>query len=82
MINATIKYIQLTYMPGDVNNDWLVDLGDVLYLISYLHKGGPEPQPELCVGEVNGQDPVDLRDLLYLISYLYKGGAPPLDGCE
>jgi len=52
-------------MPGDVNNDWLVDLGDVLYFVSYLYQGGPEPQPELCVGEVNGQDPVDLGDLLY-----------------
>ena len=31
---------------GDVNADRIVNIGDVVYLISYLYKGGPPPQCE------------------------------------
>jgi hypothetical protein len=31
---------------GDVNADRIVDIGDVVYMISYLYKGGPPPQCE------------------------------------
>ncbi len=64
------------WVCGDVNGDGVVDLGDVLYLISYLYKGGPAPDP-LETGDVNCDGVVDLGDVLYLISYLYKGGPPP-----
>jgi hypothetical protein len=64
------------FLLGDVNADGIIDLGDVLYLISYLYKGGPAPDP-LEVGDCDCDDLVDLGDLLFLISYLYKGGPPP-----
>jgi len=63
---------------GDVNGDGVIDLGDVLYLISYLYKGGLPSDP-LSVGDVDCSGVVDLGDVLYLISYLYKGGFPPCD---
>jgi hypothetical protein len=28
---------------GDFNCDGIVDLGDVVYLISYFYRGGPSP---------------------------------------
>jgi len=61
---------------GDVNVDDVVDLGDVLYLISYLYKGGPAPDP-LEVGDCDCDGVVDLGDVLFLINYLYKGGPAP-----
>jgi len=66
------------YIPGDVNGDGVIDLGDVLYIISYLYKGGPAPDP-LETGDCNGDGVVDLGDVLHLINYLYKGGPAP--GC-
>jgi hypothetical protein len=34
---------------GDVNNDDLVDLGDVVYLLNYLFKQPwPPPDPNCC----------------------------------
>ncbi len=63
-------------LPGDVNRDGVVDLGDVLHLISYLYKAGPPPDP-LWSGEVNCDGVIDLGDVLHLIGYLYKGGLPP-----
>jgi hypothetical protein len=65
---------------GDVNNSGVVELGDVVYLISYLYKAGPAPVP-LCVGDVNNSDAVELGDVVYLISYLYKAGPAPDPNC-
>jgi hypothetical protein len=61
---------------GDVNVDGIVNLGDVVYLISYLYKGGPEPCP-VEAGDVTCDGIVDLGDVVFLVSYLYKGGPPP-----
>ena len=66
---------------GDVNNNGVVDVGDVVYLVAYLYKGGPPPIPMVCVGDVNNNDIVDVGDLVYLVGYLYKGGPPPDPNC-
>lgn len=62
---------------GDVTGDGIIDLGDLLFLISYLYKGGLAPDP-LWIGDVNCDFVLDLGDVLYLISYLYKGGPAPI----
>jgi hypothetical protein len=61
---------------GDVNGDGIVDVGDVVYLISYLYRGGPPPDP-LSTGDVNCDGIVNLGDVVFLISYLYKSGPVP-----
>ncbi|MFH1336952.1 MAG: M14 family zinc carboxypeptidase [Candidatus Zixiibacteriota bacterium] len=66
------------FMRGDVNGDWKIDIGDVVYLINYLFKNGPAPVP-LEVGNVNCDAAVDVGDVVYLINYLFKNGASP---CE
>jgi len=70
----------IDYLPGDADGNGIVDLGDMLLLISYLYKGGDPPVP-LAAGDPNGDCVLDLGDVLYLVSYLYKGGAAPQAGC-
>jgi hypothetical protein len=65
---------------GDINGDGNVNLGDVVFLVSYLYRGGASPQP-LSAGDINGDCQVSLGDVVYFISYLYKGGAQPVRGC-
>lgn len=63
-------------VPGDATGDSLVDVGDVIFLINYLFKEGPES----CVSEAadaNGDGIVDIGDVVYLINYLFKGGPSP-----
>ena len=67
--------------PGDCNSDLEVTAGDVVYLISYIYRNGPPPDP-LCVGDVNDDDLIDAADVVYLIDYLFHGGPPPQDGCD
>ncbi|MGB7061469.1 MAG: SBBP repeat-containing protein [Candidatus Zixiibacteriota bacterium] len=71
---ATIKYAE--FLCGDANADQTVDIGDVVYLIGYLYKNGPAPNPPVA-GDVNGDGIVNLGDVVYLVTYLYKSGLPP-----
>ncbi len=66
-------------LRGDANGDGVVDLGDAIYLLNYLYKGGPAPNPS-WTGDANSDGVVDLGDAIYLLNYLYKGGPPPASG--
>ena len=70
------------YICGDVNNDGVVNVGDVVYLINYLYKGGDPPVPMPCVGDVNNDSVVNVGDVVYLINYLYRGGSAPGTCCQ
>jgi hypothetical protein len=67
-------------VPGDANNDSLVNVGDVVFLVSHLYGGGPQP----CIpesGDANGDCIINVGDVVYLTTYLYRGGPAPLPGC-
>ena len=66
------------YQAGDANGDGSVNVGDVVYLVSYLYRSGSPPDP-LEAGDVNSDHTVDVADVVYLVNYLYRGGDPP--GC-
>jgi hypothetical protein len=53
-----------------------VNVGDVVYLVSYLYKAGPAPVPT-PVGDVNCDGLINVGDIVYLVNYLFKGGPPP-----
>jgi len=73
---ATIKYVQYPFLRGDANGDGVINSADVVYLINYLFKGGPAPEP-LEAGDVNCDGIINSADVVYLINYLFKGGPPP-----
>ena len=70
--NVTFQDVQ----RGNVNCDGQVNVADVIYIISYLFKGGPSPNP-FEAGDVNCDGKVTVSDVVYLINYLFKGGPPP-----
>ena len=72
------SWSRVGYVCGDVNGDGVIDVGDVVYLINYLYKGGPVPSPSKA-GDTNCDGIVDIGDVVYLINYLYKAGPAP--GC-
>ncbi|KPL00008.1 MAG: hypothetical protein AMJ91_05610, partial [candidate division Zixibacteria bacterium SM23_73_3] len=67
------------FYRGDVNQDGILDLGDILHLVNYLYKFGGAPLPFVDQGDVNNDGIVELADLLGLVSYLYKNGPAPQD---
>lgn len=67
-----------TYICGDTNGDGAINVGDVVYLVAYLYRNGPAPNPS-DAGDANCDGAINVGDVVYLVSYLYKGGPPP--GC-
>jgi hypothetical protein len=63
---------------GDVNGDFVVNVGDVVYLVSYLYKGGPAPYCPAARGDVNSDGVINVGDVVYIVSFLYKGGPEPV----
>ena len=70
----------LTAICGDANGDETVNVGDAVYLINYVFKGGPAPDP-VCSGDANGDGDVNVGDAVYLINYVFKGGPAPVEDC-
>jgi hypothetical protein len=71
--SETGEFFITSFICGDVNSDGSGNMLDILYLIAYLYKYGPEPMPPESAN-VNNDGAVDMLDILYLIAYLYKGG--------
>jgi hypothetical protein len=67
-------------LPGDVNKDGQVDIGDIIFLINYLFKHSIAPEP-IESGDVNGDCEVDVGDVVYLVNYFFKNGPVPQSEC-
>ncbi|MFH1335947.1 MAG: dockerin type I repeat-containing protein [Candidatus Zixiibacteriota bacterium] len=67
------------FYRGDVNQDGLLDIADVVYMINYLYKSGPAPLPFPDQGDVNHDKNMDVSDIVFLLNYLFKSGFVPKD---
>ena len=65
---------------GDTNGDGIINIGDVVYLVSYLYKNGPAPDPSES-GDVTCDGIADIGDVVFLVAYLYRNGPPPPSSC-
>jgi len=65
---------------GDANGDGNVNVGDVVYIINYVFKGGPAPDP-MQAADANGDCTVNVGDAVYLVNYVFKGGPAPICTC-
>jgi len=66
------------FLCGDANADGAVNVGDVVFLVSFLYRDGDPPAP-MEAGDVNLDGVVNVGDVVYLTTYLYRDGPPP---CE
>jgi thermitase len=78
--NALVLASAYTYVYGDANGDGVINLGDLVFLITYLYRGGPPPG-NLSAGDGNGDCVINIGDVVYMISYLYHMGDPLKRGC-
>jgi hypothetical protein len=75
--NTVRTYAAQFSVCGDANDDGAVNIGDVVYVINYVFKGGPAPDP-FEMGDANGDGEVNIADGVYLINYTFKGGPEPI----
>lgn len=78
---ASLTYEPGTIFCGDASGNGDINVGDAVFLINYIFKGGPAPQP-VCIGDANGNGDVNVGDAVFLIAYIFSGGPPPLECCQ
>lgn len=67
---------------GDSDDNGVVNISDVVYLIAYIFGGGPHPIPITLIGDADCSGFVNISDAVYLIAYIFGGGPPPCNPCS
>ena len=62
---------------GDCNDDFTLDISDVIFLIDILFLGGEEQPPWVGNCDANTDGALAISDPIYLLNYLFQGGPPP-----
>jgi hypothetical protein len=60
---------------GDNNGDRRVNGGDIIYLVNFVFKGGPEPRG--LTGDVTCEGAVTLVDIITMVNWVFKSHALP-----
>jgi hypothetical protein len=64
------------YVCGDANGDQAANVGDAVYLINFVFKGGAPPNPSPA-GDANCDGSANVADAVYLINFVFKAGPSP-----
>lgn len=64
------------YICGDANRDGIVNIGDAIFIVGYVFRGGPAPGP-LGAGDANCDGPINVGDAVYIVGYIFRGGPAP-----
>ncbi len=62
---------------GDVNGDGKIDIGDAVFVVTYVFRAGPAPDP-LHMGDVNRDGACNIGDSVYLVAYIFRDGPGPV----
>jgi len=73
---STGTYFLTYYLRGDANSLDAINIGDAVYLINYIFKGGPAPA-FVELGDPNCDLRINIGDAVYLINYIFKSGPEP-----
>ncbi len=68
------------YICGDANGDESINLGDAVFLTTYVFHEGPSPDPEEA-GDCNCDTNVNLGDGVYLLNFVFHEGPVPCAEC-
>jgi hypothetical protein len=79
-------------VPGDANQDGVLDLSDAVTILGHLFGGKPDLLPcgdrtredpgNVALLSSNGDDLVDISDAVHVLQYLFAAGAPHALGSE
>lgn len=67
----------IPFICGNVDDNGLINILDIVFIINFKYKSGPEPYP-LESADANFDMEINILDIVYLINYLYKQGPDPV----
>jgi hypothetical protein len=68
--------LEQEFTRGDTNGDGEVDIGDAVFVLTYLFAQGELPSC-MKAADANASAEVDIADAIYLLSYLFSSGPAP-----
>ncbi len=67
----------VAFKPGDANDDGLISISDVVYIIPWIFGAGEIPEPFRSRMDADGNGYPSISDAVYLINYIFIGGPEP-----
>jgi len=67
----------LAVSRGDADNNGSINVIDATFIINWLYKSGPAPEPDIALGDADCNGNLNVLDAVYIINYLYEGGPQP-----
>jgi hypothetical protein len=64
------------FLCGDATRDGNINIGDAVYIVNYVFRGGPAPAP-VEAGDANCDGKVNIGDAVYIVNYVFRGGPAP-----
>ena len=68
-------------VPGDVNLTGDLTSADIISLVNYVFKSGPDPLPCATSGDVNCSGSITSADVIHMVNHVFKGGIEPCHQC-
>lgn len=79
-ITYAVDVQALAARPGDANFDGTVNVGDAVFIINFVFRGGPAPViPDWA--DANADCAINVGDAVYLVNYIFRSGPAPIVGC-
>ena len=72
----------IVWSTGDVNLDLDITSSDIITIVNYVFKSGPEPLPCPAAGDANCSGDVTSSDIISVVNFVFKGGSSPCDVCS
>jgi hypothetical protein len=75
--NGTMRVVPLCHdLCGDANGDAKVSVGDAVFIINYVFRGGPSPQEDKCA-DPNNDYMINTGDAVFLVNRIFRDGLGP-----
>ena len=76
VVTLNEKRVVRYYRWGDATGDGNINIGDAVFVISYVFRGGAAPNP-LEAADANCDQKVNVGDAVFIVNYIFRGGPAP-----
>lgn len=75
-------HADFNYVPGDVDGNFSVDIGDIVFYVEYSFADGPPPVWPRWRADVDASGALDVADIVAMAEYSFSEGPAPKEGAR
>ena len=62
---------EIIYMPGDLNQDFSINILDIVELVNIILSGNPD-ETQLYLGDLNSDESINILDIIELVNLILR----------